>query len=320
MPPQERFDLVEHSLKPKTRREYRTALLEFIDYCEKRSLEIRKPSQFDHVLCQYIHAEFRSPGRDGRGHVNKVMSALLFYLPEIKGSLHLSHKAIIGWSRLRPSQQMTPCPHDLALGIAYFLRLRGNHRMCLAVLLMFDCHLRHEELRSISKRKVIITEDEEARIVLLLAETKTGKNQSVQVRMRLVKTMLLRELEDVQDLDDKLFPFSQDFFRQNIHEIMDQHFPLTDPKSKITPHSFRHGGATRDYMLKRLSLQEIKDRGRWKNDSTLYNYVQVAKSLIVQVTLPEQARMLLKDLNSDIDLYFNVQGFQSGWEEFVTEP
>lgn len=37
----------------------------------------------------------------------------------------------------------------------------------------------------------------------------------------------------------------------------------------------------RNYMLKQFTLPALKDRGRWKNDSTSYTYVEMAKSLIV---------------------------------------
>lgn len=40
--------------------------------------------------------------------------------------LHLSHRVIIGWAKVRSISKKTPCSHDLALGYAYFLRVEGR--------------------------------------------------------------------------------------------------------------------------------------------------------------------------------------------------
>lgn len=53
-------------------------------------------------------------------------------------------------------------------------------------------------------------------------------------------------------------------------------------------------------MIKTLMLPELKDRERWKSESTLYNYVQVVKSFVVHFVVTEEARAFLNSLqNSD---------------------
>lgn len=146
---------------------------------------------------------------------------------------------------------------------------------------------------------------------------KTAKSQNVLIRVKLAHELLLRSLRKIDDLDGKAFPCSQGDFWKNIHETMQEHFILTNAASTITFHSRRRGGVTRDYILKWLSLPELMDRGRWEKDSTLYNYVKVAKSLIVQVKVREEAKEFLSTLNNNAGLYFNVPEVRAGWEEFV---
>lgn len=130
---------------------------------------------------------------------------------------------------------------------------------------------------------------------------------------------MLCRLRKIEDLDGKLFPFSQEDFLKNIHLIMQEQLIMSNTAFTITPYSFRHGGATIDYMVKMFSLSELKDRGLRKNNSTFCNYVQVAKSLIAQVGVTEESELFLNDLNSNAGCNFNVPEVRAGWEKLVTE-
>lgn len=196
MPPHEDFELLRSSLKERTQREYKQALQQFTDYCKDRNLEVYNVEKLDEILNSYIHHVFRAPGRDGKGHANKVLCAVKLYLPEMKDKLHLSHRAMIGWAKVRPIQQKTPCPHDLALGYAYFLRIKGRFDMSCAVLLAFDSYLRHEDLRTLTKRRIIWSPQG---ATLILDQSKFGLNQSVTVRSKLVESLLKRLCDRVED-------------------------------------------------------------------------------------------------------------------------
>lgn len=64
--------------------------------------------------------------QDGAGHVSQAKSAVLLYLPKLKGSVHRSHNAITGQEHLRPSPQITPCLHKLALRMSYYICLQNR--------------------------------------------------------------------------------------------------------------------------------------------------------------------------------------------------
>lgn len=316
MPRHETYELVAHSLKPRTQKEYLSALKDFLEHCKNNDISIYGLENVDFVLCDYIHQVFRAPGRDGKGHANKVICAIKHFLPEVKDKLHLSHKSMTGWAKIVPIQQKTPCPHDLALAYAYYLRATGFSDMCCAVLLSYDCHLRLEELRSLSKRQILFRHD---RVTLLLQDTKFGIHQSVDVRFKLVVILLKRLFETISDLDTPVFGFTGEQWRKQIHKISAEHFPMTDIRFKITPHSFRHGGATRDFMLGRLDIQGVMDRGRWSNQKTLRSYIQVGTSLIVQVAVPDTAKQAIKEISKRSSRYFGAHEVKAGWEEFWAE-
>lgn len=183
----------------------------------------------------------------------------------------MSHEAITGWTRLRSSHQMTSFPNDLAIGVANYLILWIKPEMGLAVPLMYDCHLWCKELQSHSHswRGSVCYRvwGEENRLITV--RNTFWKNQSVIVCVKLVHEPLIWRLQKIDDLDWKRFLVSQYVFGKHIHKVMQENLVLENPGFIITVHCFHRGGATRTYMLKRLSLSELNDRGWLKIDSTL---------------------------------------------------
>lgn len=84
-----------------------------------------------------------------------VLSALIFYALKAKDALHLPHNAVIGWARLEPSHRKNSCSRGLTPETAYYLKRICRFELGRAVLLAFDCQLRWEEVRVLTKRKRI---------------------------------------------------------------------------------------------------------------------------------------------------------------------
>lgn len=77
-----------------------------------------------------------------------------------------------------------------------------------------------------------------------------------------------------------------------------ERFPLTNDRFVVTLHCFRHVGATRDFMLNRLSKDALKYRAPWENITTLYTYVQRARSLILKGAAKPCERELIDEINA----------------------
>ena len=109
-PPEINLTLDVLALAPKTRREYKNALLQFFEYCSRFNYTAHTAEELDTVLFDYIHFEFHSPGRDGRQHVNKFMAVIKHLVPEVRNALPISQKMP---NRLRSSMSQ-PAYHTLS--------------------------------------------------------------------------------------------------------------------------------------------------------------------------------------------------------------
>lgn len=313
-----RIDLVAYSLKPKTREEYKSATLQFIEHCEEKKYYGLQNSRFWHHILGIYAPRISETWRRWLDSRQQRYVYPIFYLPEVKGALHCSHKEINGCALLGGSQKTIPCRHDLDLGIFYYFRLWNKPKMNLAVLIMYDCLLRHHELRSPMNRKVIVTVTVPEEIVLLLSEMKNGKNQRCRGSSKLGNELLLCKLRKMANQDKIVFLLSRDNFWKKITENMEEHFTLSSAGFTKAHHWLLHGGATTNFMPKKLSLPEPKDRGRWKNDSTLYNYFQVAKSLIEQLGWQKRQKHF-SNLKQHAGRYVIVEEVHVGQQELVTE-
>ena len=66
---------------------------------------------------------------------------------------------------------------------------------------------------------------------------------------------------------------------------------------KISPHSFRHGGASRAFLEGR-DMSEILVRGRWAVESSGRHYIQAWRQLLLGIALPAVVHELARRLIS----------------------
>ena len=79
-----------------------------------------------------------------------------------------------------------------------------------------------------------------------------------------------------QPAGQPVWPF--DLQQQN-HHISTLSNMLQLELLKIEAYSLRHGGASHDALLRRRSLAEIKERGRWRTDSSMLRYKKATRAL-----------------------------------------
>jgi integrase len=145
-------------------------------------------------------------------------------VPIFKGQLAKSALALRGWARMMPSQQYPPLAWDLAVVIGVHLAVNGRWALGVGTLLAFDCYLRVGELCGLRRKDVADCGDPRMGAVytgmaLRLKHTKTGKNQWVEVRSPVVRTLqlLLRSLlvRTARDPYARLFPVSTAKYRKH---------------------------------------------------------------------------------------------------------
>lgn len=147
--------LVFASANPETTKEYRSALDALIDNFVFHDNSLDKVEGVDDILVEYTHhLYYLDSPLQHKSLAGKTASALKFFVPELCHRLPVSTRANQGWDRCAPSQQHTPCPQELTLGIAYYIWRADSFSMAVVVLLSLECYLRQIECRGIRRKHI----------------------------------------------------------------------------------------------------------------------------------------------------------------------
>jgi integrase len=154
------------------------------------------------------------------------------------------------------------------------------------MLVGFDCYLRIGELLSLKVEDVAVSDDPRLGsayrgVLLRLAQTKTGRNQAVTLEDTAVARMLTSHVRG-RTQSDSVFTVSRDSFYKLFHGACAA-FGLHG--LNYSPHSLRHGGATRHFLLKR-PISDIQFRGRWSNSKSVRTYIQSGRALLLLTRVP----------------------------------
>jgi integrase len=280
------------AVKPKTKKQYEQAVEQFLSWKHSVELSCDTAADMDAALAEYCEYLYTRDISGGKGKANYALAGVLRAMPEWKHSLPLSRQALKGWSRLRAPVSHPPLTWEVAVAMALSMAKSGYFGAGVALLLSFECYLRIGEMTSLRVSDVAFPSD--ARLgsassisCLRLRSTKTGANQWVEIRDPDV-IVLLRHVVDGKRADDSVFGLSQREYRAIFHAAREALGLLAIPH---VPHSCRHGGATRDFML-HGQLEAVLLRGRWKSTDSARTYVQSAQALLLAVDIPTAVHKL----------------------------
>lgn len=79
------------------------------------------------------------------------------------------------------------------MGIVYYLEIVARFKLRLALLLAFHFHLSVELIQTLTKQKVVLEVAPHKEMHLVNSETITGANQSINVGIKTVRTVSLRD-------------------------------------------------------------------------------------------------------------------------------
>lgn len=285
-PPRGRNNLIRDSIDPKSLRRYDTALDNFLTWCKTEDERAADDEELDLLVAEYIQSLY--DGHNTKGEAKDLRSCLVFYRPLLKGRLGLTDRALAGWDRHEPARSWPPITYGLALGAATALWTTGDHAHALAILLAFECYLRNSETCNLRVQDVTLPGD--ARVghystlaALVIKKAKTGKDQMVYIRDPLV-IQLLKHFTAGAAADDQLLPgLTPRSFRRALRLGLKL---VGFDDAPYTVHSLRHGGATRDYIFRRETLEGVLERGRWRSVKTTRIYLQSARSVLLSQAIP----------------------------------
>lgn len=260
------------------------------------------PSDMDNALKNYLSHLYDSSQH--RSAAEKAFCAVLFYHPDVRGSLHFSAAMLQGWKKLQPSVSKPPLTWPIIVLLASTMASYGYFDAGLATLVGFDCLLRISELSNFRTSDVIRRDNRligpAQQTVLRIRKAKTGKEQSVSIWNEDVDQLLMTHLDrNRRSPAAKLFAFTGPQYRIIVKTCLTA---MNLAHLGFTPHSLRHGGATQ-MLRQQHSVSTIYVRGRWSPTSTaMATYLQQAAAasldLLVTDAHIEQANAILSDFQA----------------------
>ena len=241
------------------------------------------PRVMDNFLSDYLYVLY-SQGV-GKAEATCTLYGICMLYPHLRKSLPLSRAVLHGYTSLLPSNPHPPMPWTVCTALAMWLAFNKKFPLAVAIILSFDCYLRIGEVLKLVKDDIAFSDDPRLGVVTQLDRVhiniraaKTGVLQGVEVRNPHVKQLI--RVWHSSCTGPKLFSFSESTYRKwfsrgcNVLGV-----------THYTPHSLRHGGATKDYLDK-VDIADITVRGRWRNIKTTTHYIQMGPQLMLLHKVP----------------------------------
>ena len=282
------------------RRDYSRRLDKFWEFGRSQGLSLANLKVFDDALCDFADLLFLDGEQVDAG--TKLLAALEDHDVQRFGkpSLPRFRRVLRAWNRKGPVGSRDPLPFRLLAGILGALSIHGFHEEVLALALMFCCYLRPSELLSVVEGDLL--------------EPVKNAGLALACWSLLLRPFEREEPTKVGQFDDTLPLDSLDFpdlgsllagLRSGDPEVWLFSFNQTQLLRRfqaacraaglgslnLEMYQLRHGGASRDFLMKTREIQAVKQRGRWANDRTLLRYMKAGRVQRLHKALtPEASR------------------------------
>lgn len=300
--------LSDWAVKPVTTTLYRKAVNQFMEYMNDTNTQPQSPLQLDEILGDYIQHLCQTNGTFTLA--SHTVHGLAHFMPQLRGQLSVSKRQLLGWSRLQDSTPRVPFTWEVTVCVSVVLAKSGLWDSAVATLLAFDCYLRIGEFCKLKVRDVAMPGDPRlgvaySRACLRLANTKTGKNQSVVIRDSQVMRLLALHIAGKRPYE-LVFHLTPVAYNKALRQAC---VALGLGGIPYTAHCLRHGGATRDY-LSDVPLEDIIFRGRWKSTDSARTYIKAGHSLLLTAQIPLE--LSLRGARLAGDLVSHLSRLRSG--------
>jgi len=303
----ERYKLASLRARPGTLTNYDRDLQEFMNWLPTERHNFSDWGDLDVMVTDFAVHLYNAHGGRRKQVARNVKSALEFYFPEASGLFPFTSRSVEGWNTVTPIEQKAVCPEAVAYGLAHELIRLGKIDCSVAILVAFDWYLRVGQVTGIRTQDLSLEVESGGHCgAITLPRTKTGLNQSVLIRMPILKTLLSRVVAR-RSLDptptESIFNLTTKQINWTFKTACES---LGVGYLKLTPHSLRYGGASNDALTRRLAYSDIKARGRWRDDKSLQRYLQPGLILAQLNRVPRGTRNTFARLVDDPYTYFNV--------------
>ena len=232
-------------------------------------------------MCLAIQG-FRDEVNLSRSYHERLLAAVEFAIPRLKGQLCEVRQALKGRLRTNPTKHTIPNTKSAASLFAADLASKGVARMGAAHVVQTETGLRPSELLGLKSSHMRRPSSAKGNIVLRLGAhvSTTAKREQfiiVSPERQQYAWKLLGMLGDICEPEEYLFPYSYWEYRHYL-ALVDNSLGVN---LGITPHSGRAGFAT-ESVLAEVPLPEIQAAGRWLSESSFKSYVDIVGALGVQ--------------------------------------
>jgi hypothetical protein len=272
------------SVKEPQRRDYARRLQAFYDFVALHDLPLQTEKELDEALCDFAdHLYLNGEGNDAG---QKLKAAIEFVRPEAmrKGELHLPRfkRSLKGWRKLAPSQTRLPMIEFVKSSISAIMLHTGHRMMALFNELTFSTYARPGEMMKIQAVDVVERNRQFHHHVVVVApfereeSSKSGIYDEVLIlddsrMMGLGDIVVAESKKALKERGDeaKMWSFSAAQYLKVWRACVQV---LQVEAVAESPYQNRHGGASRDHLLKLRSVAEIQRRGRWAADASARVY------------------------------------------------
>ena len=276
------------SVGHRTRAQYQSKVDLYYRWCAKHRRDHHTAEQIDRSMAEYFQYLFDKYEGRRKQWATYTFCGILFFRPDVKGSLGRSNRALCGWEKLVPAKRHPPISWDLCKLFALVLFRMGKPAMARGLLMLFHTYMRGSELVKLKVSHVGDIDDPRLpkkfqKMGIRIRDSKTGVNQWVQVEDKFILSVVRDQVDDAHQCGrNLLFDFSTNKLRRYFKKARCL-LGITTPYGL---HSHRHGGATHDFMLGK-SVERIAIQGRWESSRSTRRYLQQGRSLLLATTLPD---------------------------------
>jgi hypothetical protein len=257
-----------------TRKLYLAAVCDFGAWVDRviPNLAALQPVHLDLTVYSYMTYLFQLDFPAVKGE--RLIAGLNHLFPSLRGTLATCSRALRGWRAHFPGNEGEPIALESVGALCSELEKAGEHEASDIVTIAFDLLLRGGEFKILRAQDVYSTD--EGDVAVVLPTTKTGPNKGIVALSPQCKKALIKWKEDaVAKGRYKLFCISRPRFAKVLDEAA-----LRVPMERITPHVFRHTGASflaaPPPLGKGMREEDLALRGRWKSLRSVERYFKPA--------------------------------------------
>ncbi|CAK0820931.1 unnamed protein product [Prorocentrum cordatum] len=274
---------------------YRVTFDSFMDFAEVECLETASPAEVDLAALEYLDFRYLEGDRCDVG--NMLLGAVLFCRADVanlgRSSLPRLRRALRGFRKAAPPASRLPLPWEWCAALAAAMQWRGHVQAAIALVTSFDTYIRPGALMSVRVGDVLqpVAAQGMDRWGIILfpqergAMSKTGAHDDAIIfgnhdvdTARLVRFLMGRRSDD-----EMLFPIGMRLYKKHFDQAC---VDLGLDKFRLVTYQARRGGATRDILLQRRTLEETRKRGTWETYSSLRRYEKSGRVQKVMQSTP----------------------------------